>query len=111
MIHLIMEIEDSDKASIGDERSVYNTLLEAVQATGAKVCGTLKHEFSPIGFSAVVLIGSSHASIHTWPGDKIARSKALIDYFSCSPTPRVNMFVEIWKLAGFVVMKKEVIER
>ncbi len=113
MIHLIMEIEDAVPGNIADERLVYNTLLAAVRATGSLVCGAIKHEFYPIGFSAAVLIGESHATVHTWPthGAETRPSGALVDYFTCSKAPRANLFIAAWEEAGFKIKRQEVVER
>lgn len=39
---------------------------------GCTVLGTLKHDFPGGGFSGLVMLGESHAAIHTWPEHGIA---------------------------------------
>ena len=64
-LHLMLAIEtDFD---LEDTAKVGLILKNAVKATGATILGTLEHKFTPQGYSAVVLIAESHASIHTYP--------------------------------------------
>lgn len=39
---------------------------------GVTILGTLKHEFEGGGFSGLILLGESHAAIHTWPEHGVA---------------------------------------
>lgn len=113
MLHLVMELEDGAVGKIADERLVYNTLLEAVGATGSLVCQSVRHERHPIGFSAAVLMAESHATIHTWPSYALEDGKggALVDYFTGSKTPRANLFVAAWEAAGYVVKRQQIVPR
>ena len=78
--HLMLAIEtDFDLENV---LAVKTILCEAVKATGATILGTLEHKFTPQGYSAVVLIAESHASIHTYPECKPLQ-RAFIDYFTC----------------------------
>lgn len=44
------------------------------------------HNFSPKGFTGILLLKESHISIHTWPEkDYIA-----IDFFTCGNAPKKN---------------------
>jgi S-adenosylmethionine decarboxylase len=103
MQHLICDIH----GPVDDERLVLNALLDACHAAGAMIVGKLTHSFFPEGFSAVILLGESHASVHTWPDERIAK----VDYFSCSMTPRFEEFMDMWSHRGFIVQKEERLER
>ncbi|MDP6779962.1 MAG: adenosylmethionine decarboxylase [Candidatus Latescibacteria bacterium] len=65
--HLIMEFYECDVAVLDDSEAVEKIMLRAAEAAGATVVTHACHHFSPHGVSAVVAIGESHLSIHTWP--------------------------------------------
>ena len=92
---------------VDDERQTYNALLNACNRAGAHVVGTLRHEFFPRGFSAMVMISESHASIHTWPED----GYALVDYFTCAASPNCEAFEASLVEAGYKVVHQETVIR
>jgi len=56
------------KGNFADSVSIWQRFLEVVNSlTGITVLATCKHDFPNGGFSGVVIIGESHAAIHTWP--------------------------------------------
>lgn len=65
--HLIMELYDCDCGLLDDVEQVEAIMLRAVEAAHATVVSHACHHFSPHGVSAIVAIGESHLSIHTWP--------------------------------------------
>jgi len=92
---------------VDDKRLVKNALLDACREAGAMVVGIQDHSFFPEGYSAVVLLGESHASIHTWPDLR----GAALDFFCCSSDPNIEGFLSVWDRFGFVVQDQQVIER
>ncbi len=65
--HLIMELYDCDTAILDNVEQVEEIMLRAAEASGATVVTHACHHFSPHGVSAIVAIGESHLSVHTWP--------------------------------------------
>lgn len=65
--HLIMELYDCDATILDSVEQVEEIMLRAAEAAGATVVTHACHHFSPHGVSAIVAIGESHLSIHTWP--------------------------------------------
>jgi len=59
------------------------------QMPGVSVLGTLKHDFPGGGMSGLVLIGESHAAIHTWP----ELGKAWIELATCGDPAALDAFV------------------
>jgi S-adenosylmethionine decarboxylase proenzyme len=53
----------------------------ALDAAGATVRRFVVEEFEPAGLSVMVVLGESHASLHTWP----ERRALLVDVFTCGP--------------------------
>lgn len=51
-----------------DSTLIWNSFLYHVASMpGVTILGTLRHDFPYGGFSGLVLLGESHAAIHTWP--------------------------------------------
>ena len=65
--HLIMELYDCDTTILDRAEAVEDIMLRAAEAAGATVVSHACHHFAPHGVSAIVAIGESHISIHTWP--------------------------------------------
>jgi S-adenosylmethionine decarboxylase len=64
LVHTTALEVDGDCA---DVVQVWHGFLEVVNRLGLTVLGTVRHEFPGGGFSGLVLLGESHAAIHTWP--------------------------------------------
>jgi len=58
---------------------------------GVTILGTLKHDFPGGGFSGLILLGESHAAIHTWP----ERGIAWVELATCGDPRALDMFREI----------------
>ena len=50
------------------------------------------HKFNPHGLTGIVLLQSSHISIHTWP----EKNYATMDIFACDKKQKVSKFVEVF---------------
>lgn len=103
MKHLLCTIH----GPVDDEKMVKNALLQACRAAGALIVGVQDHSFYPLGYSAAVLLGESHATVHTWP----EKRDAIVDYFSCAEDPKLPEFINEWSRCGFVVVHKQEIDR
>jgi len=85
--HLIMTLKVAD--DLEDTERIKSLILEAIRLSEATILNYCEHKFEPQGYSIVVLIGESHASIHTYPEDK----GVFIDYFTCGKI-KTNIFKE-----------------
>ena len=101
--HLLCTVE----GPVHDERLMQNALLDACHAANAQVKGKVEHSFYPQGFTTAVILGESHATIHTWPKEKIA----LIDYFSCAHDPFIDDFIFELQNHGLTIIDTRIIER
>lgn len=77
--HVIAELYDCDCGLINDHAFVEETMLRAVELSGATIIKPVFHNFNPHGVSGVVVIGESHFSIHTWP----EYGYCAVDIFTC----------------------------
>ena len=96
MKHLLLDV-NADEDLLNDEKAIRETLLAALDAAGAPIRGMAEYSFHPMGYSLVVLLAESHASIHTWPEKLGAR----IDFFSCSEKPDFDAFCSVLVERGF----------
>lgn len=78
-VHLLLDFKRCDPRFLNDPRGLLKILVEAAEAAGATVVKKFRHQFTPYGASAVVIIEESHLSIHTWPEHR----QALADIFIC----------------------------
>jgi S-adenosylmethionine decarboxylase len=89
--HLLMDFK-SDKEFNNNE--IKDIILNAINLTGA----TIKHigevEFTPHGYSLVVTVSESHASIHTFPENHAY----FIDYFTCGS-------IDVSKFKKYIIEK------
>lgn len=96
MSHLVIDLDQySGLLDIGDATVMENLLLQVAYETQATVLGKIKHQFQPVGATAILLLSCSHLSIHTWP-----ESRSLhIDYYHCGENvnERLEKAVDIFK--------------
>ena len=77
--HVLLELYDCDAAVLKDLEKVREEMVEAALRAQATIVTVTFHEFNPFGISGVVVISTSHLSIHTWPEYRYAA----VDIFSC----------------------------
>lgn len=79
---------------VGDCRDaivVWQSFLEHVNHLRAvTVLATLKHDFPGGGFSGVIIIGESHAAIHTWP----ELDRCFIELATCGDPSMLDAFLQ-----------------
>ena len=77
--HFIASYSGCDATALKDVNRLEEVMLEAVAQTGATTLSSIKHVFHPDGLTMVVLLGESHASIHTYP----EHGSCFVDLFTC----------------------------
>lgn len=83
--------------AVGDAVAVWQRFLEAVNALpGITVLGTLRHDFPGGGLSGLVLLGESHAAIHTWP----ERRRAWCELATCGDPAALPAFEQAMHRLG-----------
>lgn len=86
--HLIMNLAGFDDFDIYVNERVKEVLLHAIQKSGATIINVIDHHFDPYGYTCVILLAESHASVHTYPED----NAMFIDFYTCG-SPDVNEFI------------------
>ena len=87
--HLIVDIWVKDPAILNDPAALETIMVRASEAGRLIVIGVQMHQFSPHGVTGVVLLATSHMSIHTWP----EHSYAALDIFTCDGDPWASLKV------------------
>ena len=80
--HVLLELYDCDAEVLKDLEKVREEMVEAARRAQATIVTVTFHEFNPFGISGVVVISTSHLSIHTWPEYRYAA----VDIFTCGET-------------------------
>jgi len=107
--HLLLTLKVDEKIiDLEDTKRLKNILLNAIEESGATVLESVEHHFEPQGYSVVVLIAESHASIHTWP----EANCLMVDYFTCGEI-NTKLFKEyiIYNLKPIKIIEDRVIMR
>ena len=77
--HYLVELIGCSPPCIRHVPQVKESLLRAAKVSEAAVITSFFHQFEPNGVSGIILIATSHFSIHTWPDDNYAA----FDVFTC----------------------------
>lgn len=77
--HLLIDAYECDPAQIDDPVHLEQVLKGLVSSLGMELLGTKFHHFHPQGVTGILLLSTSHISIHTWPEYGIAA----FDLFTC----------------------------
>jgi S-adenosylmethionine decarboxylase proenzyme len=77
--HLILDVFDCSQEILNSETRLKELLTESAKVAGMKILSTHFHSFSPQGVTGVLILSTSHCSIHTWPEN----GYAAIDLYTC----------------------------
>ncbi len=66
-IHLIATLQTHQTNLIATHEGFGSCIQQLIQQFNLTNLGSVFHNFSPAGFTAVVCLSESHISIHTWP--------------------------------------------
>lgn len=77
--HFLASYLECDHEALTDLPSLRAAMLDAAEKSGATVLDSVKYEFVGGGFTMVILLSESHASIHTYP----EVGACFVDLFTC----------------------------
>lgn len=77
--HLMAQYYDCDPTALGNPKRIGEVMTAAAVASGAHIIKSMDYIFEPNGYSMILLLSESHASIHTYP----EHNACFIDYFTC----------------------------
>lgn len=77
--HIVVDAFDCDPLLLDDLVHLEKLLNQIVSSLGMQILATSFHRFEPQGVTGIILLSTSHISIHTWP----EYSYAAFDLFTC----------------------------
>ena len=77
--HFVGEMRFADQNVILDNTRIQNIFLDSLISAGLMILDIYHHNYQPHGFSAIAILKTSHAAIHTWP----EHGYISIDIFIC----------------------------
>ena len=77
--HFVAQYYNCDTTALNNIQGLSNAMKQATAASGAHLLKTIDYAFEPCGFTMVLLLSESHASIHTYPEHKAC----FVDFFTC----------------------------
>lgn len=80
-IHVLVDFTVTEAELLRAPQPGMSYLREAVLAGGVTILFEHVHQFTPGGYSGILLLAQSHATIHTWIEDSLVS----IDVFACGP--------------------------
>lgn len=89
--HVLVDFFGCNPEILDDLEFIKRAMLDAVEACGATIIGSLEKKFEPQGVTVIVGISESHLTIHTWP----EHGCAAFDIFTCSPEMDWTKAVEL----------------
>ncbi len=89
--HFLASYLDCDKAALTDLKNLHQVMLDAAAASGATVLNFSSWEFPENGFTMVILLSESHASIHTYP----EFGACFVDLFTCGENCSAEYFDKV----------------
>ncbi len=92
--HFLASYISCDDEALYDIATLQEVFCEAAEMSGATILQTASHEFSEGGFTMVILLSESHASIHTYP----EHGSCFVDLFTCGTSCSFESFDYILRL-------------
>jgi S-adenosylmethionine decarboxylase proenzyme len=77
--HFLASYTNCNRDRLLDHEGLINALSRAIEGAGATILKTCEQPFPNGGFTAVILLAESHASLHTYP----EHSSCFVDFFTC----------------------------
>lgn len=88
--HFVASYSGCDMEALTNLDALAKALEGASNASGAHILQSIKYVFPPDGFTMVILLSESHASIHTYP----EHSACFVDLFTCGTNCVAEKFDE-----------------
>ena len=90
-VHCLCELLEVSSTLLRDESTIMSALTQCVSAAGLTILSQTSHRFPEPGggFTGVLLLAESHASVHTYPEHRYAA----LDLFTCGahdPAPIIE---------------------
>lgn len=78
-VHFLASYCECDSEALTNLDALEQAMIDAVEQCGATILNHAHYVFPPYGFTMVVLLSESHATIHTYP----EHGACFVDLFTC----------------------------
>ncbi|UCH51514.1 MAG: adenosylmethionine decarboxylase [Chloroflexota bacterium] len=78
--HILADLWGCPPEKVNEASSLEEILIDTTHKVGFRVVGKSFHQFTPNGATGVVLLETSHISVHSWPEFNFVA----LDVYSCS---------------------------
>lgn len=94
--HFVIDAFQCQADILNQEDVLKEFLIKAVEDLGMEILSTYFHSFSPQGVTGVIVLSTSHLSIHTWP----EHGYAALDLYTCGDQ-------KLWPVLRELLLKLE----
>jgi spermidine synthase len=91
--HVIIDAFECDREFLNNKAYLEPLLLQVAKDTGMKVLHIYFHPFHPKGVTGMMVLATSHISIHTWPEE----GYAAFDIYTCGEQDPIDQVESILK--------------
>ncbi|BDG35791.1 S-adenosylmethionine decarboxylase proenzyme, prokaryotic class 1B [Parageobacillus caldoxylosilyticus] len=77
--HIIIDAFDCDSSLLNNMTHLEQLLTKTAQDAGMEVLYSYFYQFNPQGITGMLILSTSHISIHTWPEEGYAS----LDFYTC----------------------------
>lgn len=91
--HIIIDAFECDSAHLNDIKFLEEMCKKAALDADMEILYSYFHQFEPQGVTGVLVLSTSHLSIHTWPEEGYAS----LDFYTCGTlelTPQVDYLIK-----------------
>jgi S-adenosylmethionine decarboxylase len=91
--HIIIDAFECDSAGLNDIKFLEGMCTKAALDADMEILYSYFHQFEPQGVTGVLVLSTSHLSIHTWPEEGYVS----LDFYTCGNlelTPQVEFLIK-----------------
>jgi S-adenosylmethionine decarboxylase proenzyme len=92
--HFIGEMRFEEQDFVLQNKYILEVLLNSLESAELKVVDIYNHNYHPFGYSAIVILETSHVALHTWP----EHGYISLDIFICDEFPKGIELLRLLKL-------------
>lgn len=94
-VHITADLQGCAFDILNNKEFLLQLLEDAARLTEAKILHSYAHKFEPFGVTCIVIINSSHLSLHSWPENGFCA----IDVYTCNegmwPEKALDLILEV----------------
>jgi S-adenosylmethionine decarboxylase proenzyme len=91
--HMIIDAFECDSSLLNNVTYLEQLLTKAAQNAGMEILYSYFYQFSPQGITGMLVLSTSHISIHTWPEEEYAS----LDFYTCGEQDPIDQAESLLK--------------